>query len=185
MNKFNAIGILGLILVPASWVAAATSQQQSTDLMPASSTTLGPLRLSLSTEPKVPKPVACEREDSQKAEHVLIRIGRNGDELVVVPTECKVAAGAVVTLVPDTTLDDVEVRFVVPAADGKCTGATKGQTPDDGSNTVFAPPNLPGPALPMSFTVSDKPPAGSRFPYCAATGGGIITPYPAIIIKPD
>lgn len=185
MNRSVSLGVLLAALLPAAGVSAPATQSKATALTALEPVTTVPLRFSIANKTSVPKPVACELEEAAKAEHVLIRIGRVGNDLVAVPATCKVAADAVVTWVPDTTLNDLEIRFVKPGADNLCANATKGDTPDAGSNTVFSPPTGAGPVLPISFTVSDKPPAGSSFKYCVSAGGGNVTPNPAIIIKPD
>lgn len=152
----------------------------------------------------VTRPAACETNKSEdpKAEHVIIRISRstNGSELVVTPNNCAIPEGAQLTWVPDIDLPNpIKVRFVTPSNNAKkCVGATVGKSPEDGSGNGWElnkgpGPNgsFSGPLLPLSIATDTKMDTNVDYTYCLAeldpSGNptGIITPNPAIIIKPQ
>lgn len=127
------------------------------------------------------KPGLCQPKDSIPNQPVVIKVGAAGTQPDF-KTDCEVPRGAVLAWVADTTVTKIQVRFVKADKQLKCENAPTAASPEKGGATTITQDLQPVP--PLAITMTDKL-GRLEFGYCLTVGDTLITPNPAIIIKPD
>lgn len=94
---------------------------------------------------------------------------------------CAVRSGTVLTWSADTAIGAMLVQFV-DSPTAPCPQSKAGMNPDQGKPAKMEAYPIGGTLAPLSLTVNQNVPVGTRFPYCMQVGG-YWDPTPAIIVK--